>query len=132
MARVWFRSNRAGDVFQELFRTDAELGERGTILGRERAGELHIPPPGGRYGDLVWIAHPGVLVFPDFFHYRKICRGMHGYETHIPEQQGFALVLGSNIEQTELPEAELIDVCPALCRLMGIRAPKQNAGKSFV
>ncbi|HQH11236.1 MAG TPA: alkaline phosphatase family protein [Candidatus Sumerlaeota bacterium] len=132
LVRLWFRTEKSGDIFRDLFNTDAAFCNEGHVMTCEEAARLHVPPPDGRYGDLIWIAHPGALIFPDFFHFRKICRGMHGYETHIPAQQGFALAVGRDIEQAEIQEAELIDICPTICSLLGIRTPKQNAGKSLL
>jgi len=132
LARLWFHSERAKNAFQTLFSEDTELTSLGKLLTPKLATELHIPSPGGRYGDLLWIANPGILIFPDFFHFRKPCIGMHGYETYVSGQKGFAIAVGKNIPQTEIEEAELIDICPTLCRLLNIRVPEQNCGKCLL
>jgi len=132
MARIWFRKPEAREIFSGLFRENGELESKGRILTPQLTGELHVPPPGSGYGDLLWLANPGVLIFPDFFHFRKPCLGMHGYDTSVSGQKGFAVVAGEGIEPLEIGEAEVIDVCPTLCRLLGIREPRQCQGKGFV
>ena len=132
LTRIWFRTAKAENAFSSAFEKDHEINANGKIITRDLAASLHIPFPGCRYGDLMWMANPGILIFPDFFHYRRPCRGMHGYETQVPGQKGFAVASGTGIQNRYIDEAELIDVCPSLCRLLEIREPEQNRGKSFI
>ena len=131
MIRLWMKTDAARRVFSELFAIHPEFSAHGRLLTRELAADLHVPPPGSGYGDLLWIASPGVLVFPDYFHYRHPCRGMHGYETHVSGQKGFAIALGERVAPGVLDEKELIDVCPTLCHLLDISVPAHNQGKGF-
>lgn len=132
LVRMWFHSDKARSVFGEFFTSSEEFNEKGKVLTEEIAREMHVPPPGKGYGDIIWMAAPGTLVFPDFFHYRHVCRGMHGYDTSVSGQKGFCIAAGKNITPGKTGEIELIDVCPALCHLTGIRTPEKNQGKDFL
>jgi type I phosphodiesterase/nucleotide pyrophosphatase len=132
LTRIWFKSPDAEKVFYDCFNNDKDLKSKGRILTDELARKFHVPPAGGRYGDLRWIANAGVLIFPDFFHYRNPCKGMHGYETHVSGQKGFAIAVGGGIPKRDMEEIDLIDICPTLSRMLDIPVPKNNCGESIL
>lgn len=130
LVRLWFHRDRAREALTRWLSTDETMNTHGQVLTPERCREIHVPPPGGIYGDLYWLAHPGVLLWPDFFHRGAPLRGMHGYETHVPEQQTFAVWHHPDGPRLELDEIEGIDICPLLCDQMGIPVPAQCQGVS--
>jgi predicted AlkP superfamily pyrophosphatase or phosphodiesterase len=131
MVRVWALSSRSHRPLVQALAAPA-LADTGRLIAPPSAADLHIPVPGGLYGDLIWWGAPGTLVFPDYFHVVQPARGMHGYDPSLPESQGMALVLSPHARPRELDEADLIDVCPTLCDLMGLRRyPAQNQGASL-
>lgn len=132
LLRVWAWGMRSGQILAEAISTPLLAGA-GELITPRMATELHIPPPGELYGDLMWWCAPGNLVFPDYFHVARPVRGMHGYDPNLPESQGMALVVSPDVEPGEIDQAELIDVCPSLCDLMGLRRyPAQNQGISLL
>jgi len=132
MARIWFNNDFSKEVFTKLFKHDYELKNRGNLLTEEIITKYHLPKKINYYGDLIWIANPGVLIFPDFFHAYEKAKGMHGYFPDIDEQKGFAILYSKNRNyNAKISEAHLIDICPTLCDLLNLKPPKSNKGKSI-
>lgn len=130
LARVWWHNDRAGQALQSLF-SKPPLTQKGLVIDPTEAKNLCIPPPGDRYGQIIWRANPGVMIFPDYFN-AKIPVGMHGYPTHINEQKGMAILWGKDMPQGQIDEVELIDICPTICDLFHLPFPKQNQGHSLL
>ena len=70
----------------------------------------HVPWPDRRYGDYLWVADPGILVFPDFFHRLVPCIGMHGYDPKLPESRGMCIFWGEGIPSSKHPVMPLAGV----------------------
>jgi hypothetical protein len=130
LVRLWWRSDRAGEVLGRWIREDETMNDHGQVLTADRCRELHVPAPGGDYGDLYWLANPGVLLWPDYYHHHVKYRGMHGYETHVPDQQGYAVWHSPDHNRVELDEIEGIDICPLLAEMLAVPAPAQCQGIS--
>lgn len=47
--------------------------------------------PDKSYGDYIFLANPGVLIFPNYWNYSKI-KGMHGYDGKTPEMKGIYII----------------------------------------
>ncbi|KPJ58797.1 MAG: hypothetical protein AMJ42_02610 [Deltaproteobacteria bacterium DG_8] len=108
------------------------LREKGRFIDEQIAHEHSIPINDRRYGDLIWWAHSGILLFPDYFHDRYTHnKGMHGYDSNHDDMKGFFLAFGSGITHRRLAQISLIDVCPTLCDLLEISYPQQNMGVSI-
>lgn len=132
MARFRWLSPR-GRAMESALRRHEELQAHGRVIDEELARAHAIPWGDSRFGDLIWWANPGVLIFPDYFHARDDRnKGMHGYDSNHPDMHGFFLAWGPGIAPARLPRAELVDVCPTLCQLIGVRAPKAAIGRSLV
>jgi hypothetical protein len=133
MVRIWFYNNKSKEVFKKLFNTDNDLTQNGQLIDEKNKCALHLPEDLTYYGDLIWLAHPGVVMFPDFFHKREKVKGMHGYDSSIDEQKGFAVLYSKDSHYNAVhTERDLIDICPTLCDLLSIRYPKSNTGKSLL
>lgn len=130
LLRLWLRTDRARDVLTRWLAEDETMNTHGGILTAERCKVLHVPPPGGIYGDLLWLANPGVLVFPDFFRRTAPAKGMHGYETHIPAQQTYAIWHHPDVERVDVDQIEGVDICALLSDMIGIAPPRDCVGKS--
>lgn len=125
--------NEAGKRFLEEVETLPALLEKGVFIDERLARESNIPIHDRRYGDLIWRANVGVLIFPDYFHDRRTHnKGMHGYDSNDDAMKGFFLAFGPGIEAKELGQVDLIDVCPSICKAAGVRAPKHNQGKCLI
>lgn len=90
-----------------------------------------VHSPSKRQGNLIWAAHPGVLVSPCHFHGKKDAPvSMHGYQIATPQQEtemGFAILNAGKVGKTRI--ASLTDICPTITTTMGIRNTKHNMGE---
>lgn len=109
MTRLWAMSKKAKSVLPESLHRSAAFAERGQWVHEDSARRHRIRWPDRRYGDHLWIANPGVLVYPDFFHQTSPCKGMHGYDPSISESQGVCVRWGSGVEQ------QMISSIPLTC-----------------
>jgi hypothetical protein len=128
LVRLWLWSDRAREALSRWIGEDEAMNAHGQVLTSERCHSLHVPAPGGAYGDLYWLANPGVLIWPDHFHFLHRCRGMHGYETHVSGQKGYAVWHHPDGPRIEVDEIEGIDICPLLAGFLEIPTPAQCQG----
>lgn len=131
MLRFWFLQKTARQPFSLMFETN-HFSKYGQLISEAFGKKYCIPAPSPRYGELIWWANPGVLIYPDYFHHFKPVKGMHGYAPDIDEMKGFAIVSSNNIESKIIDEVELVDICPTLCDLLKIRYPKTTQGNSLL
>lgn len=126
MVRIWFKSAPAADILSTTI-ASPPFRSTGTLLTTELAKRRHVPGPGDAYGHLIWMADPGTMVFPDYFN-REPPKGMHGYDTRLDDQKGMAILFGEGIAPGVVEEAELVDLCPTICNLLGIPNPDRCQG----
>jgi len=101
MARI--RTENPEEVIKRLKNLD------GRVLTISDYKKYHIPADKS-YGNVIFLANPNVLIFPNFFQKNKIVRGMHGYDPSHPDQYGIYITNISNKEGTK----ELIDFFPMI------------------
>jgi hypothetical protein len=131
LVRLWPQTQQASHLLAQTL-TSPPLADLGELITPAQADSLHIPAPGELYGDLIWWCSPGTLVFPDYFHVARPPKGMHGYDPGLPQSQGMALVISPGMVPHQIEQGELVDICPTLCDLMGLRHPTKSQGTSFV
>lgn len=131
IARFWFFKDRAEKIIKQILNS-SELLNKGFIITNNIANKYRIPVPNRRYGDLIWWANPGILIYPDYFHKFEKYNAMHGYDSYHDKMKGFAIIYSKDIEPKKIPEVKLIDICPTICDLHGIRYPKENEGRSLL
>ncbi len=117
MARFRIVSARARDSLGRLLGDQAS----GRLLSREEKRRLGVEFPDGRFGDLVFLAEPGVVILPSHMGSEAVA-AMHGYH---PDAEEMSSLMLSN---DELPAAamSLTDVAPLICR--GFE-PSQGGGE---
>jgi hypothetical protein len=103
MVRFWTMSEKARNSLPGILYGTEIFNRSGSWMNDALAKRYHVPWPDRRYGDLLWIANPGVLVFPDFFHRFTPCKGMHGYDPALPESQGMCILWGKGIPSSKHP-----------------------------
>jgi predicted AlkP superfamily pyrophosphatase or phosphodiesterase len=81
MARFWFFDENAESKITEAIHSL----HGGHVLTLEERTKYHLQYGHNRFGDLIFLADPGVLVFPNFYQSKEPVKGMHGY---IPEYSG--------------------------------------------
>ena len=72
------------------------------------------------YGDLLWVASPGVLVYPDFFHLFSPCKGMHGYNPVHVDSFGTCIHYGYDISARVTEVSHLTSVFDLLKDSVGL------------
>lgn len=95
-----------------------------TQIAKERNIPLHIKNDDNKniYGDILWAAHPGVLISPDYFNpFKKKINGMHGYVEETNNSYGLMIISASHSKIVE--RCRLIDVCATLCHSLDIENP---------
>lgn len=80
MARFWFLNTAARDpITQALQRV-----EQGRILSARELLEFGCDFPGDKYGELIFMLNPGILLCPSFMGETPL-KGMHGYDPRHPD-----------------------------------------------
>lgn len=95
MARFWFMESRAERLVRGLLEND----EKGRILSDGELAAFGCDFEDRRYGELIFLTRPGVLVCPSFMGERTIA-GMHGYD---PSDRASTAVFLSNRAPEGLP-----------------------------
>lgn len=131
IARFWCFNEKSKIEIKELLSHEPFL-KYGTIIDKQIAKEFNIPYKDKRYGDIIWWANPGVLIFPDYFHKYKRYKGMHGYNPKDENGHGFCIISYKRCKNTIIEEGELIDICPTICDLINLPYPNNNQGKSLL
>lgn len=101
---------------------DSEMSKDGFIIDEPFSSE---------YGDLIWAANIGVLVYPDYFNGKVKDVGMHGYYGDSDELCGLCIICNKN-KKKMIDSCRLIDICPTLCSLLKIPCPNGNEGVSLL
>jgi len=107
------------------------------ILSHRQLNEYgrFISSPNFAQGDFIWQANPGVLVSPCHFHSENDAPvAMHGYDLDgkdgVEEMRGMAIVI-NNKNKGKIEMADLRDICPTVCDLVGVSYPEKNEGRSL-
>ena len=133
-ARIWdLARSRATKKFFQNLKSNQKLLQRGDFLSLTIAEKYRIPYSDRKYGDIIWWAAPGVLIYPDYFHRRwEQYKAMHGYDPLHDKMKGLAIIWGKTVPMKVINEAYLIDICPTLCDLLGIPRPSTSEGVSLL
>ena len=108
MLRVWFETPDVRSRLEPVIAESRLLVSRGRIVTKELAESLHMPVADRRYGDLIWWADRGVLVWPDFFHSPSShVSGMHGYDTSHEDSHGTCIAFGPGVSAKKVETLEL-------------------------
>lgn len=126
--RFWFLNQKArGPITDTLEALDDGriLSSRDLEISRIRFGHR-------KYWDLIFLANPGVLIFPNFFQAEFPIQGMHGYETAYRDNQGMFLLHSTKEKITRTDRSvHMVDVFPTALDLMGLPVPS-NSGTSVL
>jgi len=90
-----------------------------------------IESPSPRQGDIIWRANEGILVSPCHFHsLAQAPVSMHGYDPDLDTEKGFAIIIDGK-HKGRIEDATLLDICPTITDLIGLRCTRFNEGKSL-
>jgi predicted AlkP superfamily pyrophosphatase or phosphodiesterase len=82
LARFWFLNDAARVAVRALLEERSD----GRILSERELKELGCDFPDSRYGELMFLANPGVLICPSHMGRRPVA-GMHGYDPADPDSR---------------------------------------------
>ena len=118
VVRWWFFTSGTKNIFEHALNKSSMFNKNGVFINKDIANKEKIPWGDQRYGDIIWWANTGVLVFPDFFHRVKKYKGMHGYDPTKYENQGTCIVYGEEIEKKEIKSIYLTNIFDILKKLL--------------
>jgi len=110
LMRIWFFNDQARKSFEKEFNTDPFFKYNGVFIDETLTKKFNLPLNDRRYGDIAWWANEGVLIFPDFFHNKKIVKGMHGYQPITQSTYGTCIVWDKKKPQKKIKELELSEI----------------------
>ena len=130
MARFWFFSERAEDLITDML-DDLEGGH---IISQQEKDKYHLNYSHNKFGDIIFLVDPGVLIFPNFYQNRKPVKGMHGYAPETPEQQSALLIHSSKVKEPKKFEkpADMRRVFPTLLDLLDLPIPENTTVESLL
>lgn len=101
MARFWFMNKEAEKRIVDCLKGLKE----GHILSTGDLKRLGIYFPDHRYGKIIFLMNPGVLIVPSFMGSKKIA-GMHGY--HPDDADSYAMICSNRLLPPDLSSIEQI------------------------
>ncbi len=101
MARFWFLNDQARNIIAELLMNDS----KGRLLTREELIEFGVYFSSSKYGELIFLVNPGILIIPSFMGLKRIA-GMHGY--HPAEAASYAMLCSNKNIPDEVDRCEKI------------------------
>lgn len=130
MVRFWF-SHRSQ---QEYVRSVLEHLSVGRILEKKDLERYHLNYKHNRFGDLIYLAEPGILFSPNYFQGRSLVKGMHGYAPEHPDQQSGFIINSSAITKPQHMDqpVDMRRIFPTVLKLLGIEKPKECEVESII
>ncbi len=129
MARFWFFEDRARELVEQAL----SVVSGGRVLDQADKDRYHLNYAHNRFGDLIYLADPGCLIFPNYYQDRSPVKGMHGYAPEHDGQQA-ALIINANgaARQVKRDPVDMRQVFPTLCDLLGLDKPAHCDAESLV
>ena len=93
--RIWYFNDKTKEILQKELINNIDLNRSGYFVTKEIAKNEEIPFNDIRYGDDIWLAKIGTLIFPDFFHNSKPYKGMHGYDVNDKSSKGTCIIVNN-------------------------------------
>jgi len=130
MARFWFFSKKAEELITDLLNNI----DNGHILSQGEKDKYHLNYSHNKFGDIIFLVDPGVLIFPNFYQKRKSVKGMHGYAPETPEQQSALLIHSPKVKYPKRFEepVDMRRVFPTLLDLLDLPIPAGTTVKSLL
>ncbi len=129
MARFWFFSAGAKMHIRDTL-VEQSMGR---ILTQKDRARYHLNYNHNKFGDLIFLVEPDVLISPNFFQEKNPVKGMHGYAPETPGQQA-ALIIDSQMparfDRNRIPDMR--QVFPTLCDLLSLTRPANCSAQSLV
>jgi predicted AlkP superfamily pyrophosphatase or phosphodiesterase len=130
LVRFWAFNRKAENTIRTLFQEE----KSGHILTEEEKKHYHLHNSRKRFGDILYLANPGILFFPNFWNDSVPEKGMHGYIVEYPGQQS-ALIIHKNSdpEQNEIKgPVDMRRLYPTFLKLAGLNSEAYTCLQSIV
>ena len=118
--RVWLFNDKARTDFENHILNATVLNHSGSFVTEEIAKREHIPLGDIRYGDYIWLANIGTLIYPDFFHSTRPYHGMHGYDVNDISSQGMSIIDFSDSRNEFINSSKLTEMYGVLKDLLEV------------
>jgi predicted AlkP superfamily pyrophosphatase or phosphodiesterase len=127
MARFWGSE-------RDLNRIADALGSdgRGTILTEDMLSRFRARVPRTRYGQLIYLMNPGILVFPSYYERYRPSKAMHGYDPATPGQDTVFILYHTTLHEKRLKYVNLVDIAPTILDVCNVANPGYFEGKSVM
>lgn len=127
-ARFWFFNDAARQRVTAMLSNIPE----GRILTAADRVRLHARFNHNRFGELVFVVHDQVGIFPNFFQHDRPCRGLHGYLPEVEGNWAKLIVAGGGVQAAFNQPVEMVDLYPTLLELLGCRMPAEVKAQSVL
>jgi hypothetical protein len=126
-ARFWFFNDRAREVIEPVIRALP----RGTVISEGDQAEYQICYKTRKFGDLIFWADGGVVIHPDYWHFRGMKKGMHGYRKEVRDNHAAFVCSCSSAagHGTASALAAMQDVFATAVAMLGLEKPQGAGGK---
>lgn len=123
MARFWFFSDLARDLIIDCLNNI----DSGHILKKEEINKYHLNYNHNYFGDLIYLANPGVLIFPNYYQNKYPVKGMHGYSPETIEQHSIMIISSGLIKKPSIikPPIDMRRIFSTILNLMKIPIPSE-------
>lgn len=134
LARFWFFCRDA----EKSIRETLETLEEGSILSKDHLSRFGLDFEDNRFGDLIFLADPGVILFPNYYvsvlpKWIRTARGMHGWDPSDPAQKGLLICYTPKWKlKGNVKEAVVLDILPTMLDILNLPTPKYCEGQSLI
>lgn len=130
LARFWFFNEKA----KRLIIPVLSKIEKGGILAEEEIDRYHLKYPHNKFGDLIFLADPGILIYPNFWNNSIPEKGMHGYAPEYSGQQPAFIIQSSFVNKQGKVEnpIDMRRIFPTLLKFTGLYTNNEQEINSIV
>jgi predicted AlkP superfamily pyrophosphatase or phosphodiesterase len=130
MARFWFFN----EVAKAQVTSALASVKGGRLLTQEDLDHYHLNFSHNRFGDLFFLADPGVLISPNFFQGKRMVKGMHGYAPEFPDHQAAVIINSPHVPPSGRLAApvDMRQLFPTVLKFLGLNLPATCRLESIV
>jgi len=130
-ARFWCYSSKVRQSVENMLNDQAK--PYGHILNYDELEYYHFKVNRALRGDVLFLADPGVLIFPNIHNRNTPEKGMHGYDPEHPDEHAAAVIYtGKTFKLQPREKYETVDIFPTVLKMLGIEQIPGMDGKSII
>jgi predicted AlkP superfamily pyrophosphatase or phosphodiesterase len=125
-ARIWFHNEAArtpvGDLLANL--------KGGTLISEQERDAYSIHWKTRKFGDLIYWVDEGYVVHPDYWHFRGMKKGMHGYRAAVKDNHAAAVFHSTEkqIGKALANPVDMVDMFATVVASLGLEMPAGAKG----